>query len=116
MTGKRYNYPQLRELLKCATGLEVTPEDMLTIGERNFALLRLYSGLVGYRKSDDCLPRRLHEPLPRGASAGRPIDPELFRQEIEEYYRLRGWDEFGPTDECLRRLWLEDLAGRLKRD
>lgn len=116
MTGKRYNYPQLRELLKCATGLEVTPEDMLTIGERNFALLRLYSGLVGYRKSDDCLPRRFHEPLPRGASAGRPIDPELFRQEVEEYYRLRGWDEFGPTDECLRRLWLEDLAGRLKRD
>ena len=112
MTGSRYNYPQLRELLRYATGIELTPEGMLRIGERNYNLLRLYSGLVGYRKGDDGLPSRLHQPLPRGASAGRPIDPEAFRQEIEEYYRLRGWDEWGPTPERLRQLDLGELADR----
>jgi len=115
MTGSRYNYPQLRELLQCATGVELTPEEMLRIGERNYNLLRLYAGLVGYRKGDDGLPARLHQPLPRGASAGRPIDPVQFREEIEEYYRLRGWDDFGPTDGRLRQLGLDELAGRLER-
>lgn len=115
MTGPHYNYPRIRELLRHATGIDISPRGMLEIGERNFALLRLYSGLVGYRKSDDGLPPRFHEPLPRGASAGKPIDPEEFRAEIEDYYRLRGWDEFGPTDERLRQLGLDDLVGRLPR-
>ena len=115
MTGPHYNYPQIRELLRYATGLEISPEGMLEIGERNFALLRLYSGLVGYRKQHDGLPRRFHEPLPKGASAGQPIDPEELRAEIEEYYRLRGWDELGPTDERLRQLGLSEFCGVLQR-
>ncbi|HEC62855.1 MAG TPA: aldehyde ferredoxin oxidoreductase, partial [Candidatus Acetothermia bacterium] len=116
MTGSRYNYPQIRELLKMATGLELTPQGMLEIGERNFALLRLYSGLVGYRREDDALPPRFHQPLPRGNSAGRPIQREVFQRELEEYYRLRGWDDLGPTDERLRQLGLGELTGRLVRE
>jgi len=121
MTGSHYNYPQIRELVRYATGLELSPEGMLKIGERNFALLRLYSGLVGYRKSDDGLPKRFHEPLPQGASAGRPIDPEAFQRELDDYYRLRGWDDYGPTPEKLRALGLDELippaenAGEVKR-
>jgi aldehyde:ferredoxin oxidoreductase len=114
MTGSHYNYPEIRELLRYATGLEISPEEMLRIGERNFALLRLYSGLVGYRKQHDGLPERFHEPLPKGASSGRPIDPEELAAEIEEYYRLRGWDEGGPTDERLRQLGLSELSRRLR--
>lgn len=109
-SGPRYNFPKIRELLAYATGLEIGPQDMLVIGARNFALMRLYSGLCGYTKEQDRLPRRFHEPLPRGASAGRPIDPALFRQEVDEYYRLRGWDDRGPTPETLRALGLEDLG------
>jgi len=116
MTGPHYNYPQIRKLLELATGQALSPQDTLVIGERNLALLRLYSGLAGYRKAHDALPRRFHEPLPRGASAGRPIDPAQFREEIEEYYRLRGWDDYGPTDERLRELGLEELASRLSRE
>ncbi len=115
MTGPDYNYPQIRELLHHATGLELSPQDMLTIGERNFTLLRLYSGLVGYRRADDRLPPRFHEPLPRGASAGHPIDPQEFAAELEAYYRERGWDDYGPTDDRLRQLGLEELVGRLPR-
>ncbi|MGC9530251.1 MAG: aldehyde ferredoxin oxidoreductase family protein [Candidatus Bipolaricaulaceae bacterium] len=115
MTGRSYNYPRIRELVEAATGMAISPQDMLTIGERNFALLRLYSGLSGYRMEDDRLPDRFHQPLPGGASAGRPVDPEAFREEIAAYYRLRGWDEQGPTDQRLGQLGLSDLSGRLNR-
>lgn len=113
-SGPRYNFPKIRELLAQATGLEMGPEEMLLIGERNFQLMRLYSGLVGYKKEDNRLPERLHQPLPRGASAGRPIDRELFQREIEEYYRLRGWDDRGPAPDTLCRLGLRDLAEKAR--
>ena len=109
-TGPNYNFPLIRELVGHATGMELTPEGMLLIGERNFNLLRLYSGLVGYRREHDRLPKRLHEPLPKGKSAGRPIPEDEFQEEIDEYYRLRGWDEKGPTPDKLRELGLEELV------
>lgn len=112
-SGPRYNFPRIRELLFYATGFEIGPEDMLRIGARNFALMRLYSGLCGYTKAEDRLPRRFHEPLPRGASAGRPIDPKLFQKEIDEYYRLRGWNDRGPTSETLRKLGLAEILEKL---
>jgi aldehyde:ferredoxin oxidoreductase len=115
-TGPRYNFPKIRELLAYATGLEIGPEEMLQIGARNFSLMRLYSGLCGYTKAEDRLPKRFHEPLPRGASGGKPIDPELFRKEIGEYYRIRGWDERGPTRETLERLGLSDLISMLSSE
>lgn len=111
--GPHYNFPRIRELLGYATGMELSPQDMLRIGARNFAILRLYSGLCGYTKAQDRLPQRFHEPLPGGASAGRPIPFELFQKEIDEYYRLRGWDERGPTAETLWALDLSELAAKL---
>ncbi len=114
-TGDRYNLPQVRSLLAAATGIELTPQGMIEIGERNYALLRLHAARAGYTVDRDGLPRRFHEPLPRGASAGRPIDPDELRKAIADYYEARGYDQYGPTDETLRRLGLEDLIGVIKR-
>jgi len=115
-TGPNYNFPLIREMLRHATGIELTPEGMLLIGERNFNLLRLYSGFVGYRREHDRLPRRFHEPLPRGKSAGRPIPEREFQEELDAYYRLRGWDERGPTPERLRQLGLGEIAEMVVRE
>jgi len=115
MTGPAYNFPQLRELLQAATGEEISAQRMLEIGARNFDLLRLYSSLCGYRSEHDRLPDRLHESLPRGASADRPIDREAFRQEVGRYYEQRGWDDSGPTGDRLREAGLADLADRFAR-
>ncbi len=108
-TGPRYNFPHLRKLVEHATGLDLGPEDMLQIGERNLALLRLYSGWAGHGRDADRLPPRFHEAMPHGASAGRPIERDAFRAEAEACYRLRGWDERGPTPAKLRELGLGDL-------
>ena len=113
--GDRYNYPQIRSLLEAAAGRLVDAAEMLRIGESNYALMRILSARAGHRIEGDGLPSRFFEPLPRGASAGRPIDPATFREVLEAYYQERGYDRFGPTDERLRSLGLEDCVGMIPR-
>jgi len=114
-TGEHYNFQQVRELLEAASGIALDPQGMLEIGERNYALLRLHAARVGYTTNRDGLPGRFHEPLPRGASAGHPIDQNGFERAITAYYEARGYDRYGPTDATLRRLGLDDLVGVIER-
>jgi len=113
--GDRYNYPRIRSLLEAATGRLIDAAEMLQIGERNYALMRILSSRAGHRMEGDGLPSRFFKPLPRGASAGHPIDPETFREVLEAYYQQRGYDRFGPTDARLRSLGLEDCIGMIQR-
>lgn len=113
--GDRYNYPQIRSLFEVATGHAIDAAGMLTFGERNYALMRILSSRTGHRMEDDGLPPRFFKPLPRGASAGHPIDAATFRRVLEAYYRERGYDRFGPTDARLRSLDLEDCIGMVSR-
>ena len=113
--GNQYKYPQIRSLLEAATGIELSSEEMLAIGERNYALLRLHSARAGYRQSDNQLPRRFHQSLPRGASTDHPIDSESFREALHAYDEARGYDDNGPTDETLKRLGLDDCIGTVDR-
>jgi aldehyde:ferredoxin oxidoreductase len=114
-TGEKYNLPQVRSLLEAATGIALSPQEMLKVGERNYALLRLHAARAGYTMEDDGLPARFSEALPRGASADHPIDPEAMGAAIAAYYEARGYDRFGPTDETLRRLGMDDCIGTIER-
>ena len=109
-TGENYNYPLIREALYAITGLELRPEDMVAVGERNYNLLRLLSAIEGYRRANDGLPARFEEPLPRGASAGESIERSDLENHIKDYYRTRGWSDWGPTKERLRTLDLDELV------
>jgi len=113
--GKNQSYPAVRSLLEAATGLAVDAEGMLRIGARAYALMRILSSRAGHRIEDDALPDRFAQPLPAGASAGHPIAPIEMRRTITDYYGLRGYDRFGPTDETLRQLDMEDCIGRIDR-
>jgi aldehyde:ferredoxin oxidoreductase len=111
-----YNpYPRFREAIYAATGLEIGVSGMLLIGERNFAMLKIAAAQQGYTRSNDDLPQRLKEPLPRGNSAGAPIPDDVLQKAIDEYYHLRGWDEIGPTDEKLVQLDMKEFIGSLGR-
>ncbi|MFQ6100372.1 MAG: aldehyde ferredoxin oxidoreductase family protein [Anaerolineae bacterium] len=101
------------ELLRAATGWDVTGEEVRRIGERIVNLERLFIAREGITRKDDTLPRRfLEEPLPEGSgpSTGSVLELEPM---LDEYYRARGWDvETGlPTEEKLEELGLE--AGKL---
>ncbi|MBN2016077.1 aldehyde ferredoxin oxidoreductase family protein, partial [Candidatus Dojkabacteria bacterium] len=112
-----YNpYPRFREALYAATGLEIGVPEMLLIGERNFNMLKLAAAQQGYTRKDDDLPERLKEALPRGNSAGDPIPDDILQSVIDEYYMLRGWDEYGPTDQKLAQLDMKEFVGFIKRE
>lgn len=97
--------PLIREL-NLITGWNFSKEDFLKTGERIFNLKRLYNVREGISRKDDTLPPRILN-YPRGGGAGDNLP--FLNKMLNEYYQIRGWDEFGiPTEETLKRLDLEE--------
>ena len=115
MVGAHYNYPQIRSLIEAVTGIGLTEQQMIEIGARNYALLRLHAARTGYTMDDDMLPKRFSSPLSRGGSAGYSISEEDLRSAVEAYYQARGYDRLGPTDATLRELGMDDCLGVIDR-
>lgn len=109
-SGPGYNLPALRSLVEAATGLDIDADEMLAVGARAYALLRLLSRRAGHTRDLDGLPARFAEPLARGASAGHPIPQKDMKAAIAEYYKGRGYDRRGPTGKTLRALGLADCT------
>ena len=95
----------MTKFLNAITGWDMSPEDWKICGERIFNLKRLFNNREGVSRKDDVLPPRITT-SPRQGGAGDYL-PGLGVQ-LRDYYRSRGWDEWGiPTPETLNRL---DLA------
>jgi aldehyde:ferredoxin oxidoreductase len=100
----------LAEMYNSVTGLDLSANDVMTIGERVVNLERVYNLREGLTRKDDSLPDRfLKEPMEIGASEGQVVDLDVM---IDEYYELRGWEkESGlPKRERLEQLGLKDVA------
>jgi aldehyde:ferredoxin oxidoreductase len=113
--GEAYSYPLLRSLLEAATGTTLDADEMLRVGARNSALMRILSGRAGHRIDADGLPARFAEPMTSGASADHVVDSGELKRAIAECYELRGYDAAGPTDERLAELDMHDCVGRIPR-
>ena len=83
----------------------------MTIGAHIWNLGRLLNLREGLRRDDDRLPERiLSVPHPDGVAAGKVVGADAFHTSLDEYYRLRGWDDEGlPGEETLSRLSLTEL-------
>ena len=78
---------------------------MLLIGERNYNLCRLFSVQQGLTPADDDLPHRFKEETLPFADREEQIPQDTLDQPMQEYFRVRGWDENGvPTEEHLNKL------------
>jgi len=90
-------------LLSAVTGLEISGDEYLKIGERIWNLERVYNNREGFTQKDDNLPERvLNEPFESGKSKNVKIDLQPM---LQEYYTLRGWNKEGiPTKEKLAEL------------
>ncbi|MGQ4891435.1 MAG: aldehyde ferredoxin oxidoreductase family protein [Candidatus Njordarchaeia archaeon] len=96
------------DMLASITGWDLTPDELMTIGERIYNLERVILNKYGFDRKDDTLPKRLlTEPLPDGPSKGEVVDPEKFEKMLDEYYKLRGWVDGKPTPEKLKELGIE---------
>lgn len=88
-------------ILSAVTGEDYTSEDFMLVGERIWNMERLYNLRAGFSKEDDMLPERFFAETVNG----RVMDREEFLKTLNEYYRMRGWDDNGvPTERTLRRL------------
>lgn len=84
-------------LLSAVTGISYSSQDLLNVGERIWNLERLFNLQAGFTCNDDTLPQRMF------SSDGIP--EAEFKRSIIDYYRLRGWDDFGvPHTDKLKQL------------
>ncbi|MBN2324570.1 MAG: aldehyde ferredoxin oxidoreductase family protein [Spirochaetes bacterium] len=97
----------LLKMLNIITGWKMTKEEFLKTGERIYNLKRLYNVREGITRKDDTLPPRILN-NPRGGGSGDNIP--VLNIMLRDYYRERGWDEFGiPTQETVERLGIVDF-------
>jgi len=91
----------LVDVINSVTGWDWTRDDFFKAGERIFNLKRLYNTRLGISRKDDTLPPRM---LTQRKGGGTSELPPLNIM-LEEYYKLRGWNEFGiPRDEKIQEL------------
>ncbi len=114
---KEFSYSALYDLYYFASGVRLDEKQMLFIAERIFNVERAYSCREGMgRKDDHLIGKWAEEPVPSGTYKGEKIDPEKWEKALDEYYRLRGWNNNGvPTKEKLGELGLDDVAESLKK-
>ena len=95
--------PEISSMLRTATGINATDEEILKAGERIWNLERMFNIKAGFTAADDTLPPRLlKEPLQSGPAKGKVVDLEKM---LPEYYEVRGWGADGvPTAEKLQDL------------
>ena len=97
------------EMLRVTTGYkDFDVGELLRSGQRINLLKRTINSMLGMKKEDDRLPKKILTPL---SSGGNVPEIELM---LREYYALRGLDDKGrPKKETLEKAGLEDLIPSL---
>ena len=120
----KFNFPAMMDIVSTparlakgyytVTGIKVSAEQLLRIGERIYNIEKAFNSRLGLSRKDDnfSVPDKfLKEPLKTGAFKGQtfPLDAML-----DEYYEERGWGMDGlQTRRKLSELGLEDVAEEL---
>ncbi len=93
---------------RLVTGVELSLEEFMAVGERGFTLKRMINNRRGITRKDDILPPRFRTLKKRGRDFEYDIPPLLPM--LSEFYELRGWTEEGrPSKETIERLGLTPL-------
>ncbi|MDI6881006.1 MAG: aldehyde ferredoxin oxidoreductase family protein [Desulfitobacteriaceae bacterium] len=86
-------WPEIIQLVKAITGWDCTQAELEETANRILTLTRVFNAREGATKDLDTLPARLfREPINDGVNR---ITPEELRYMVDDYYRLRGWDDQG---------------------
>ena len=94
------------KLLLAVTGREWAASELDILGERIFNLKRVFITNLCVTREDDKLPERFMQ-IPR-VRGGKRMTAEFVLPALDEYYRLRGWDESGrPAAKRLKELGID---------
>jgi len=89
-------WENLAELYSLVIEKTITKDDLVSTGERINNLCRWFNVREGITRKDDYLPNRFNiEPLKKGQYNGTMINKENFDTMLNEYYKLRKWDNNG---------------------
>lgn len=99
------NFDDYMKLINAVTGFNYSKEELMTAGERNWNLERLFNLKAGISPKEDTLPERfLKEGIPKGPNKGKVVPLDAL---LKDYYKVRGWSEGGvPTEDTINRLGL----------
>lgn len=90
------------EQYSALTGNSLTAEEVMRTGERIYNLERYFNNIAGFnRREDDFLPKRFTKEPAGGNSAGHVSRMDIM---LDEYYRVRGWEDGIVPVEKLREL------------
>ncbi|KQL48594.1 aldehyde:ferredoxin oxidoreductase [Brevibacillus choshinensis] len=96
------NAEHYAEQYSTMTGVNVTADDVMKIGERIYNLERHYNNLAGFdKREDDHLPKRFTDEPASGNSAGHVSRMDVM---LNEYYQVRGWVDGVVPEEKLKEL------------
>jgi aldehyde:ferredoxin oxidoreductase len=84
------------------TGVDMDANGLLKLGERVYNLERYYNNLAGHGEGSDYLPKRFLE-LPADGEGSVGSLTELD-QMLEEYYKVRGWENGVVPESKLKEL------------
>jgi aldehyde:ferredoxin oxidoreductase len=86
----------MTDMLAAITGWETSSYEILRWGERRNHLMRVYNNREGLTPADDWLPDRFFDdPIDSGQKQGVKLNRKSFRDAIQTYYEMMGWDEGG---------------------
>ncbi len=87
-----YPWEELEKVIHLVTGKRFSKEVLQKSASRIADMTRVFNIREGLKPEHDRLPQRLHrEPLP----SGQHLSEDELQYMIDEYYRLRGWDQNG---------------------
>jgi len=98
------DFTYFTEMLNVVTGWDLTPQDLLKIGERIVCLENMFNIKHGLDPLKDYrLPERMFVPRKEGGAAGVEIP---FQEMLDEYFSVKQWKDGIPTKEKLEELGL----------
>ena len=100
-----YDLEKETRLMNALTGLDISKEQLLRIGERVVTMEKMFNLRFGATADADTLPEKfLKEPIAEGPSAGAMVD---LKPMVRDFYSKMGWDEQGvPLPDTLKAMGL----------
>jgi len=108
-----YGPAETVELVKSATGWQVSLDELMAVGMRRLNLMRVFNAREGLDRKADKLPKKFFRKREgTGPTAGITLTHDEVEMALDEYYKFAGWTKQGiPTRDSLSKLdisWASD--------
>jgi len=90
-----FTFHNLVEIIEAATGWQTSVFELMKLGERSINLTRIFNLREGFTSKEDTLPERFFQPLQKGALKGKYIPKDKFKEALNLYYKMMGWNSDG---------------------